>query len=139
MMETHRLLVVEDEQIVAMALRKRLQSLGYHVLATASSGEEAVRLASELRPSLVLMDIQLDGPMDGIEAASHVRRHGIPVVFLTAYSNREVLERAKITEPYGYILKPYEERELHVVVETALYKHRTERALQERERWVTAV
>lgn len=134
-----RLLVVEDERIVAMGLRKQLQALGYDVVALASSGEEAVLKAGELRPDLVLMDINLDGDMDGVEAAAAVRaRFRTPVVFLTAYSTAEVLDRAKVTEPYGYILKPYEQRELHVVIETALYKHRMERKLEERERWFAA-
>ncbi len=134
-----RVLVVEDERIVAAALQKQLQQLGYEVPALAYAGEEAVRLAKELRPDLVLMDVQLEGELDGVEAAARVRGLGIPVIYLTAYSNRDTLERAKVTEPYGYILKPYEDRELHVVVETALYKHRCERALLERERWLAAV
>jgi PAS domain S-box-containing protein len=138
-MASPRILVVEDERIVAAGLRKRLGQLGYDVPVVACSGEEAVRLAGELLPDLVLMDIQLEGEMDGVQAAEQVRRLGLPVVYLTAYSNHEVLDRAKVTEPYGYILKPYEDRELHVVVETALYKHRIERALHERERWQSAV
>jgi PAS domain S-box-containing protein len=139
-MGKHRILVVEDEQIVAAGLCKRLASLGYEVPGTAAAGEEAVRLAEELRPNLVLMDIRLEGAMDGVEAAALIRsRFRIPVIYLTAYSNAEVLDRAKLTEPHGYVLKPFDERELHVVVEMALYKHRAEEALHQRERWLSAV
>lgn len=139
-MDTHRILVVEDDQIVAAGLRRNLLKMGYEVPEPAISGEAAIEAAERLRPDLVVMDIRLQGPMDGIAAAAHIRRRcGIPVVFLSAYSNQEVVERAKVTEPYGYILKPYEARELQVVVETALYKHRMEQALQERELWLSAV
>jgi two-component system, cell cycle sensor histidine kinase and response regulator CckA len=134
-----RILVVEDERIVAAGLRKRLLQLGYEVPAMAHSGEDAVRTVREILPELVLMDIQLEGEMDGVQAAAEMRRLGVPVVYLTAYSNSQILDRAKATEPYGYILKPFEERELHVVIETALYKHRMERQLKERERWLSAV
>lgn len=139
-MATPRILVVEDEQITAAVLQKQLQAFGYDVPETVSSGEAAIEKAEELRPDLVLMDIQLDGQMDGVEAAAHIRSHfHLPVVFITAYSNKQVLDRVKVTEPYGYILKPFEERELHVVVEMALYKHRMERALQESEKWLDAI
>ena len=129
-----RILVVEDERIVARSLRKQLTTLGYEVIATVPSGDEAIRQAGKHRPDLVLMDINLEGPMDGVEAAATIRQQfRLPVVYVTAYPNEEVLERAKITEPFGYILKPYEDRELHVVIEAALYKHRMERRQQERE------
>lgn len=134
-----RLLIVEDERIVAMSLRKQLQNLGYEVLGVVSSGEDAILCAAEMQPDLVLMDIYLEGAMDGVEAAGVLRsRYRLPVVYLTAYSNKDILERAKITEPFGYVLKPYEERELHVVLETALYRHRMENRLRERERWFAA-
>ena len=134
-----RILVVEDERIVARSLRKQLTTLGYEVVASVPSGDKAIQQAGELRPDLVLMDIHLEGAMDGVEAAATIRKQfRLPVVYLTAFSNKEILERAKITEPFGYILKPYEDRELHVVVETALYKHRMERRQQEREQWFVA-
>jgi PAS domain S-box-containing protein len=134
-----RLLVVENERIVALSLRRQLEALGYEVAGQAVSGDEAIRLAGQLRPHLVLMDVRLEGAMDGVEASAIIReRFHLPVVYLTSYSNREVLERAKLTEPFGYVLKPYEERELHVVIEMALYRHRMERRLQERERWFAA-
>jgi two-component system cell cycle sensor histidine kinase/response regulator CckA len=129
-----RILLVEDERIVARSLQNQLTTLGYEIVASVPSGEAAVAEAGELRPDLVLMDIHLEGAMDGVEAAAAIRtQFRLPVVYLTAYSNTEILERAKVTEPFGYILKPYEERELHVVIQTALYKHRMERRQQEQE------
>jgi len=130
-----RILVVEDERIVAMGLRNQLRRLGYEVVGTVTSGEQAIQKVEEQIPDLVLMDIRLEGEMDGIEAARTIReRFDIPVVYLTAYSGGDILERAKITEPYGYILKPYEDRDLHVVIETALYKHHAEKDLREKQR-----
>jgi PAS domain S-box-containing protein len=137
--QSARILVVEDERIVARGLGKQLTALGYEVVGSVPSGEEAVQQAGELEVDLVLMDINLEGPMDGVAAAAIVRKQfRLPVVYLTAYSNMEILERAKVTEPFGYILKPYEDRELHVVIETALYKHRMERRNQDREQWFVA-
>lgn len=134
-----RALIVEDERIVALGLQTQLESLGYAIAGTAASGEAAVALAERLRPDLVLMDICLEGPMDGIETAALLRqRLDVPVVFLTAYSDQEIIERAKITGPLGYVLKPYEERELHIVLEMALYRHRMERTLREREQFLRA-
>ncbi len=135
-----RVLIVEDERIVALGLWKQVQDLGYEVPEPAYSGEEAVRRAAEVRPDLVLMDIQLGGNMDGVEAAEQIRRRlQVPVIYLTAYSTQDIMERARLTEPYGYILKPYEERELHIVIEMALYKHRMERERREREQWFAAI
>lgn len=122
-----RILIVEDEAIVALDIRTRLELLGYAVAGTAASATQAISLAREQRPDLVLMDIRLDGPSDGIEAARTVREHlRLPVVFLTAYSEDDTLQRAKLVEPFGYILKPFEDRELKTVIEMALYKHRTD-------------
>jgi PAS domain S-box-containing protein len=135
-----QILVVEDENIVATSIRMELASMGYDVPAIASSGEEAVRLAGEIQPDLVLMDIVLKGDMDGVEASEEIRdRFDIPVVFLTAYADDPTLRRAKITEPYGYLLKPYEERELRTTIETALFKHRTQRLSEAMRRWLSAV
>jgi two-component system cell cycle sensor histidine kinase/response regulator CckA len=134
-----RILVVEDDSIIALELEDRLQILGYDVCAKSSSGEDAVKKANELRPDLILMDILLAGAMDGIEAAAEIRvRFDIPVVFLTAYADRDTLQRAKVTEPYGYIIKPFQERELHTAIEIALYKHQMEAKLKESERWLAA-
>jgi two-component system, cell cycle sensor histidine kinase and response regulator CckA len=132
-----RVLVVEDEAIVAMDISARLRALGYEVAGPASTGEEAIRAAVSSRPDLVLMDIMLRGGMDGVEAACRIREAtGAPVVYLTAYADESTLRRAKIAEPLGYLLKPFEERELRTTIETALYKHRTEVRLRESERWL---
>lgn len=132
-----RVLVVEDEAIVAMDISVRLRALGYDVVGPASTGEEALELAGRERPDLVLMDIMLRGGMDGVEAARRIREAtGAPVVYLTAYADESTLLRAKVAEPLGYLLKPFEERELRTTIETALYKHRTEVRLRESERWL---
>ena len=137
MMTTTRILLVEDESIVAIDIGNRLTRLGYEVTAIAASGEDAINQAQQTNPDLVLMDIKLKGDMDGIEAAAIIRaRHDTPVVYLTAYADELTLQRAKITTPHGYLLKPYEERELHTIIEIALYKHRIERRLKESERWL---
>jgi CheY-like chemotaxis protein len=125
-----RILVVEDESLVALDIRNTLERLGYAVPATVFSGEDAVKKAEELQPDLVLMDIMLAGDMDGIEAADIIHtRCDIPVIYLTAYADDETLARAKITDPFGYLLKPFEARELHVAIEIALYKHAMEQQL----------
>ena len=132
-----QILVVEDEHIVAKDIQYRLQGLGYHIPAVASSGEEALQKAEETRPDLVLMDIRLKGPMNGVEAAEELRRRfNIPVVYLTAYADDHTLHRAKVTEPFGYLLKPFEERELYTCIEVALYKHQMEQKLKESEQWL---
>lgn len=125
-----RILVVEDEVIVARDIRVQLTGLGYEPVGHTRRGEEAVELAGELRPDLVLMDIQLAGAMDGIAAAQAIRvQFSLPVVFLTAFAADDILARAKLTEPYGYILKPFPDRELRTVLEMALYKHQVESKL----------
>ena len=139
-MDTVRMLVVEDERIVSMDLQRRLKAMGYEIAGSAVSGEEAIEKAEKLRPDMVLMDIMLDGEMDGTQAAEIIRdRFSIPVIYLTAYADSATLERAKITEPFGYILKPFEERELHGHIEIALYKARMEKKLKDsEERYVLA-
>ncbi|MBN1887518.1 MAG: response regulator [Thermoflexales bacterium] len=128
---TTQILVVEDKSIVAADIRRRLASLGYGVSAIVGFGEEAIEEAARLRPDLVLMDIMLKGEMDGVEAAHHIReRLDIPVIYLTAHSDEATLQRAKIAEPFGYILKPFEERELYTNIEIALYRHHIERQLR---------
>jgi PAS domain S-box-containing protein len=127
-----RILIVEDEAIVATDIQSTLKALGYDVPAIAFSGEEALKKVEEIQPDLILMDIVLKGEMDGIEAAKQIReRFGIPVVYLTAYADNIILKRAKITEPFGYLLKPFEDRELHSTIEMALYKQQSEKALQD--------
>ncbi len=129
-----RILVVEDESIVALDIKNSLNILGYEVVGHASSGEDAIARAMETRPDLVLMDIILKGEMDGIQAAETIRaRLDVPVIFLTACADDKTLNRAKVTEPFGYLLKPFEEWELHGHIEIALYKHNIERKLRESE------
>jgi CheY-like chemotaxis protein len=119
------ILIVEDEIIVSMEIQERLKRLGYGVCDAVSTGEEAIEKAGEKRPDLVLMDIRLEGEMDGIEAAQAIqKRFNIPVVYLTANSDDKTLLRAKLTEPFGFILKPFHERDLHSNIEMALYKHK---------------
>ncbi len=127
-----RILVVEDEAIVAADIQDRLETLGYEVAGWATTGAEALDLARSSRPDLILMDIMLKGPMNGIQAAHLVRIElSLPVIFLTANSDEAVLDQAKISEPFAYLLKPFEERQLRTNIEMALYKSRMER---ERER-----
>jgi diguanylate cyclase (GGDEF)-like protein/PAS domain S-box-containing protein len=135
-MSKAQILIVEDESIVSQDIQKRLKEMGYAVCGIAFSGEEAVEKAAEMMPNLVLMDIMLKGKLDGVEAAKQIyERFNIPVVYLTAYSDNHTLKRAEITQPFGYILKPFEERELHVAVQMALYKHKMEKLLRESEQW----
>ena len=139
-MEKAVILVVEDERVVALDIRSQLRNLGYDVPTIVSRGEDAVQTATELSPDLVLMDIHLRGEMDGIQAAQHIRTHlDIPVIYLTAYADDDTLQRAKVTEPFGYVVKPFEERELYTTIEMALYKHRTEQELAQSQRWLSAV
>jgi len=129
-----RILVVEDETIVALDLQNSLKILGYEVVGTATSGAEAIAKAEQTHPDLVLMDIILKGNMDGIQTADVIHsRMDVPVIFLTACTDENTLQRAKITEPFGYLIKPFEERELHSHIEIALYKHRMEKQLRESE------
>ncbi|MFB2974459.1 EAL domain-containing protein [Aerosakkonema sp. BLCC-F183] len=135
-----KILVVEDESIVAIDLQNILENLGYRVSGIADSGDEAIKKAGELRPCLVLMDIRLRGEIDGIEAAEEISsRFDIPVIYLTAYADEETLERAKKTSPFGYIIKPFEERELNTTIEIAIYKHQMERQLKENAKWFSTV
>ncbi len=130
-----RILVVEDEAIVALDLRKRLTNLGYEIVDVTALGEQAVAIARLHRPDLTLMDIRLRGEMDGITAADIIRTElGLPVVYLTAHADDATVDRARVTEPFGYILKPFDERELRTAIEMAVYKHETERKLRESER-----
>jgi signal transduction histidine kinase len=124
-----KILIVEDERVVARDIEYRLTRLGYQIAGSTRHGEEAVRLAAEARPDLVLMDIRLEGEIDGIAAAEEIRKRLLlPIVYLTAYADEDTLQRARITEPFGYILKPFDERELRTAIEMALYKHEVERS-----------
>lgn len=120
-------LIVEDERIVAMDLKDRLEDLGYLVTGMAVSGEKAIEKAKETHPNIVLMDIHLKGEMDGIEAAGLIHNLlSIPIIYVTAYADDKTLDRAKDTEPFGYIVKPFQERELHAAISMALHKHKKE-------------
>jgi two-component system, response regulator PdtaR len=128
-----QILIAEDESIVAQDLKCRLESLDYEVAGITHSAEQAVSLAERLRPDLVLMDIQLAGEMDGIQAAEQIRKLRVPLVFVSGSCDSPVLQRAQLTEPYGYILKPYRTSDLKISVELSLQRYRAE---QERERLV---
>lgn len=126
-----RILVVEDESIVALQIEERLAAMGYDLAGRAGSGKQALQIIGQNPPDLILMDIRLKGDMDGISVAHTVReRFHIPVIFLTAYSEEATLERAKIAEPFGYLLKPFEDRELKSAIEIALYKHGAEEEIR---------
>ena len=132
-----RILVVEDEAIVLLDLKNRLNTLGYVIVGSASYGEDAIMKAEETHPDIVLMDIGLKGNVDGIEAADHIRcQLNIPIIYLTANSDFTTLQRAKVTEPFGYILKPFDERELRTTIEMALYKHALNIKLNQTRQWM---
>lgn len=123
-MEKIKILIVEDEKILGMGLKKKLEKMGYEVTGIASSGSEAIESVKSNHPHLVLMDIVLKGEMDGIDTAKFIiNLHDIPVIYLTAYADDEILNRAQKTCPYGYILKPYKDDELKANIKMALYKH----------------
>jgi len=127
-----KILIVEDEVIVARNIEKRLISAGYKVTGIASSAEKAIGLAASLKPDLVLMDIKLKGKMDGIDAAKAIRNsYRLPIIYLTSYADEETFQRAKITEPFGYLIKPFELKELNRSVEMALYKNKINNELLE--------
>ncbi|MCB9190128.1 MAG: response regulator [Flavobacteriales bacterium] len=124
-------LVVEDESIVAKDIQNSLKKLGYSVPSIENSGEDAIDAAGQYKPDLILMDIMLKGEISGIEAAEQIRtRYQIPVIFLTAYADESTLSKAKVTEPYGYIIKPFKEIDLHTSIEMALYKHGKEQEVR---------
>jgi serine phosphatase RsbU (regulator of sigma subunit) len=133
-------MVVEDEGVVALQISEALSAMGYEVPVVVMTGEEAVSKLLSTEPDLVLMDIQLKGGMSGIETAKRIRsRLDVPVVYLTAYSDAETLEQAQFTEPYGYVLKPFEEKSLHAIIQMSLLKHRRTRGMRESGWWMTAV
>lgn len=135
-MTTHSILVVEDEAVIALGLCDKLEEMGYEVVGTADTGEKAIRLARQTRPSLMLMDICIKGPMDGIDTAAVIRKDlQIPVVFLTSFADEETIRRAAQTAPYGYLTKPYKAKELRAAIEVALQKAALEVQLRDSERW----
>src|SRR4029077_13519556 len=136
-MNTYRVLIAEDEGLIAMDIAAHLESLGHTVVATVSTAAEAIEQARHAQ--VVLMDIRLDGPVDGIEAASKIReRYRLPVLFLTAQADPSTLERAKLAAPFGYMVKPLAHASLQPSIEIAMYKHQMEARLQESEAWMRA-
>ena len=130
----YKILIVEDEAVIALNLQQTLIKMGYNVIGISYSGKDAVDKARRLVPDLILMDIRLPGKMDGIRVADIVKSElDIPVIFLTAFSEDKIIERAKKVEPFGYILKPIQEREIKAAVEVALYKKEMEKILKESE------
>jgi PAS domain S-box-containing protein len=135
-MAYERILIVEDEKIAANEICGTVQELGYEPMGPVATGSDAVASALTLRPDVILMDIVLKGPIDGIQAAEVIRSKDVcPVIFVTAHSDRCTLDRAKVTAPFGYVLKPITERELHIAIEMALYRHRMEEQLKESREW----
>ncbi len=127
-MSKARIMIVEDEWTIAEEIKMVLESFEYTVTSMSSSGEEAIQNAEKDKPDLVLMDIVLEGEMDGIQAANEIRsRFNTPIIFLTAYTDEKILERASITGPFGYIVKPFVNEDLKISIEIALYKYRIEK------------
>ncbi len=139
-MSKGKILVVEDERLVAEDIKDTLEDIGYSVVGIVDTGEKALEKAEESRPDLVLMDIVLKEEMDGVKAAEEIKNElDIPVIYLTAYSDDEKLKRAKVTQPFGYIIKPFRRRELHSNIEMALYKHEMEKKIRKKEKKYRAI
>ncbi len=129
-MDRLNIFIVEDESIVAKDIQHSLTKLGYNVVGIANNGNDAIDKITELVPDLVLMDIMIKGPLTGIEVTEKIKeKMNVPVIFLTAYADEGTLSRAKVMEPYGYILKPFKEIDLHSTIEMAVYKHQKDAAL----------
>lgn len=134
------ILIVEDENIVAWDIREALEQLGHTVLADVVSGQEAIKIATRNQPDLILMDIRLEGEMDGITAAEEIyNRFQIPIVYLTAHADDDTLERATKTKPFGYLIKPFEKQELHTTIQIAIERHKLETAANAEQKWVSTV
>lgn len=137
MLESTKILIVEDQNIVAMDLQNCLKTLNYNVSGIAFSGAGAIKKAQETSPDLILMDVTLKGDMDGISAAEEIKkRFNIPIIYLTSYADPATIQRAKETEPFGYIIKPFEEKELNRMIEIALHKHKIEKEIKEKENYL---
>lgn len=127
-MEKPRILMVEDEKFIASYIKSKLIKLGYCVSSIVDSGEQAIETVKEDRPDLILMDIVLKGKMDGIEAASQIKKNfDIPIIYVTSFEDETMLDRAVTTEPFGYLQKPFEDKELHITIEMALYKYKMDK------------
>lgn len=132
--EGKRVLIVEDEAIVALQLKYELMKLGYAVAGIAATGEQALKMVDEVCPDAILMDIHLQGGMDGIETARRVPRYlHVPLIYLTAYSEDATLNRAADTNPYGYLIKPFVDRELHATIKMAMIRSQADEAVRENE------
>ena len=133
-MNSEKIMVVEDEWIVSDRLCRSLEDLGYTICSTASAGDEAIRKVEADNPDLILMDIVLKGKMDGIEAADRINsQFNIPLIYLTAYTNQEYIERAKQqTKPFSYLVKPFNQKELHANIEMALHRHLADKEIKDR-------
>ena len=132
--KTKKIMIVEDEFVVSEDIKECLENMGYFVCCTVTSGEEALEKVEHERPDLILMDIVLSGDIDGIETAEKIHSfHDIPIIFVTAHSDEEILDRAKITGPYGYILKPFDDMDLHINLEMAFYRANMDRSLRKSE------
>ncbi|ULA66176.1 MAG: Putative Response regulator [Nitrospira sp.] len=139
-MAQEKILIVDDEVVVAEDIRRQLRSLGYVVVGVVASGSEAVHQAGEHRPDLILMDIKLKGPLDGIDTARTIQsRYGIPVIYLTAFSDEDTLERARHTLPLAYLIKPFVSSDLRAALELALFRQRVLRIAEQRGRWLDSV
>ena len=135
MMSEHiKILIVEDEKIVALDLKRRLTKLGYQVTGMAASGDKALALVNQELPNIVLMDIHIQGDIDGVEVAATLQKiYSIPIIYLTAYSEEKTLSRAKTTKPYGYLLKPFSDRELHIIIQVSLERYESDILLKKNE------
>ncbi|MDP8269725.1 MAG: response regulator, partial [Candidatus Tenebribacter davisii] len=134
-MEHKRILIVEDERIIAEDIKRTLLQYDYHVIDIIPYGEKVLESYERLDPDLILMDIMLAGKMNGIETATEIKKkHNIPIIYLTAYGNEPILNSAKATEPFGYLIKPFEEHELHATIEMAFYRYNMEQTLRESEK-----
>jgi signal transduction histidine kinase len=133
-MSKEKIFIVEDETIISMELTHRLIKSDYQIVGTVTSGEEAIKLISSAKPDLILMDIFLSGEIDGINTAEEIRKsYDIPIIYITAFADEKTLNRAKATGPYGYIIKPFDQKDMETTIEIALYKHKTELKLKESE------
>ncbi|OGD38854.1 MAG: histidine kinase [Candidatus Aminicenantes bacterium RBG_19FT_COMBO_58_17] len=139
-MDKIRILIVEDESLVARDIENMAVSQGYEVCGIASTGDQSIEMAAQFQPDLVLMDVIIKGSLDGISTAEKIwDSYRIPIIYVTAYADEHTLKRAKITEAFGYILKPFDERELKIAIEMAYYKSRMGTKLREREEWLSAL
>jgi len=139
-MSATSILIVEDEGLIALDLKKKLEQAGYTVPAIADNAAAALLNVESLEPSLVLMDIRLRGPQDGIDTADQIRRRfHVPVIFVTAHADRETLDRARVTEPFGYIVKPFHSVDFRAQIEMALWKHKMEQKLRASEAWLATI